>query len=220
MFVDDTVTVPPSSMTATTSGMTSYLSGQYAVGVPAFTIQPTPPIPAATVPMQSCATGTPCPPTQNFVAFGADAVQGPTFPVPVAVAGTSSTTVAACGSASTDVKSTVDGASLPTSTAGVAGQLSTTSTSSGSGSGPARPARRRRRLSVTGPAPVHRCRAPPCRHRRLHLRRLPVYPSSSCVSSRQCVRTRVKLHGSSSVTISAVSLRSTHGRHLKKIYNT
>jgi len=97
MFVDNTVTLPPSSMTATTSGMTSYLSGPYTVGAPAFAIQPTPPVPAATVPMPSCATVTPCPPTQNFVASGADAVQGPTFPVPVAVAGTSSTTAAACG---------------------------------------------------------------------------------------------------------------------------
>jgi len=95
MFVDNTVTVPPSSTTATTSGMTSYLSGQYAVNMPAFTIQPTPPVPAATVPMPSYATVTPCPPTQNFVASGADAVQGPTLPVPVAVAGTSSTTVVA-----------------------------------------------------------------------------------------------------------------------------
>jgi len=136
MFVDNTVIVPPSSMTATTSGMTSYLSGPYTVGAPAFTIQPTPPVPAATVPMPSCATVMPCPPTQNFVASGTDAVQGPTFPVPVAVAGTSSTTAVACGSASTDVRSTVDGASLPTSTAGVVGQSSTTSTSSGSGSGP------------------------------------------------------------------------------------
>ena len=101
--------------------------------MPAFTIQPTPPVPAATVPMPSCATVTPCAPTQNFVASGANAVQGPTFPV--AVAGTSSTTAVACGSASTDVRSTVDGTSLPTSTAGVAGQSSTTPTSSGSGAG-------------------------------------------------------------------------------------
>ena len=90
-------------MTATTSGMTSYPSGSYTVGAPAFTIQPTPPIPAATVPMPSCATVAPCPPTQNFVASGTDAVQGSTFPVPVA--GTSSTTAVACGSASTDVRS-------------------------------------------------------------------------------------------------------------------
>jgi len=34
MFVDNTVTVPPSSITATTSGMTSYPSGSYAVGAP------------------------------------------------------------------------------------------------------------------------------------------------------------------------------------------
>jgi len=135
MFVDNTVAVPPSSMTATTSDMTSYPSGQYSVGAPVFTIQPTPQIPAATVSMPSCATVMPCPPTQNFVASGADAVQGSTLPVPVVVAGTSSTTVAACGSASTDVKSTVDGAVPPTSAAGVAGQSSTTSTSTGSGAG-------------------------------------------------------------------------------------
>jgi len=135
MFVDTAVTVPPSSMTVTTSGMTSYPSGSYAVGAPVFEIRPTSSVPAATVPMPSCATVTPCPPTQNFVASGTDDVQGPTFPVPVAVAGTSSTTVAACGSASTDVRSTVDGAAPPTSAAGVAGQSSTTSTSSGSGSG-------------------------------------------------------------------------------------
>ena len=49
MFVDNTVTVPPSLMTATISGMTSYPSGQYTIGAPAFTIQPTPPVPAATV---------------------------------------------------------------------------------------------------------------------------------------------------------------------------
>ena len=221
MFVDNTVTVPPSSMTATTSGMTSYPSVPYTVGAPAFTIQPTPPVPAATVPMPSCATVTPCPPTQNFVASGTDAVQGSTFPVPVAVVGTSSTTAVACGSASTDVTSTVDGASLPTSTAGVAGQSSTTPTSSGSGAGspsgtsppPPPPVGNGSSTSPSSPAP-------PCRHRRLHLRRLPVHLSSSCVSSRQCVRIRGKPVGSSSVTISAVSLRSTHGRHLKNRYST
>jgi len=135
MFMDTAVTVPPSSMTFTTSGMTSYPSGSYAVGAPVFEIRPTSSVSAATVPMPSCATVTPGPPTQNFDASGADAVRGSTFPVPVAVAGTSSTTVAACGSTSTNVKSTVDGAAPPTSTAGVAGQSSTTSTSSGSGSG-------------------------------------------------------------------------------------
>ena len=80
--------------------------------------------------------------------------------------------------------------------------------------------RRRRRLSEMGPVPVHRRQAPPCRHRRLHLRLLPVHLSSLCVSSRQCVYIRGKLLGSSSVIIFAVSLKSTHGRHLKNRYNT
>jgi len=220
MFVDNTVTVPPSSMTATTSGMTSYLSCQYAVGAPAFTIQPTPPVPAATVPMPLCATVTPCPPTQNFVASGADAVQGPTFPVPVAVAGTLSTTAVACGSASTDVRSTVDGASLPTSTAGVVGQSSTTSTSSGSGSGSP---------SGTSPPP------PPVSNGSstspLSSGTTVPPPSATSTSSTSppvvVVRQFQRVLPYSGKTswklfrdISAVPLKSTHGRHLKNRYNT
>jgi len=168
--------------------------------------------------MPSCATVTPCPPTQNFVASGTDAVQGSTFPVPVAVAGTSSTAVAACGSASTDVRSMELRYRRLLLVLRVSRQLRRHLPGLDLVRHPAR-RRRRRRPSVTGRVPARRGQAPPCRHRRLHLRRLPVHQSSSCVSSRQFVNTRGRRRGSCSVTISAASLRSTHGRHLKNRYS-
>ena len=119
-----------SSIAATTSGVTSHPSNPFAVGADVFEVQPKPSVPAATASTPSGVTVPLGLSIQNTVVPGADAVQGPTLPVGVAVAGVPSTTAATFGLTSGDVKSTVDGATQSTST-GVVGQSSTTSTSSG-----------------------------------------------------------------------------------------
>ena len=197
-------TVTSSSTTATTSGVTSYPLGPFAVGAHEFDVRPMLPVPVTNAPTLSSATVTLGLRTQNFVVPGADAVQGSTFPVGVTVAGVPSTTTATLGSTSTAVKSTVDGATPPTSAA-VAAQSSTTSTSSGSSSGPSTgtstppPARNG---STTSPSSSTTSASPTSP------------PSSSCVSSGQSGRTPEELPGNCSAITSAVLLRSTRGRRL------
>jgi len=119
-------TVASSSTAATTSGVTSYPSGPFAVGADVFEVQPKPSVLVTAASASLNVTATPGPPTQNTVVPSADAVRGSTLRVGVAVTGVPSATVAACGSTLGDVKSTVDGVTQSTS-AVVAVQSSTTS---------------------------------------------------------------------------------------------
>jgi len=162
-----------SSTAATTSGVTSHPSNPFAVGADVFEVQPKPSVPVATASTPSGAAVTPSPQTQNTVVPGADAVQGSTLPVGVAVAGVPSTTTATLGSAATDVKSTlVELRSRFLLVLRVSRQP-------------------RRRLPV--PVLVRRLVLRRRHRRRSVTRQLPVHPSSSCVSSRQFVRTPARL---------------------------
>jgi len=197
-------TATPSSTTATTSGVTSYPSGPFTVGVIAFVLQSTLLVPVTTASTLSSATVMLGLPMQNSVVPGAGAVRGSTFSVGVTIAGILSTTTATIGSAPITVKSIVDGATPSTPL-------------------PSRVSRQLRRCPPV-PVPVRqlvlrRRRLPETgrllvRRRRQHMRRLPVHPSSSCVSSRQSGCTPEVLPGNCSAITSALSRKSTRGPHL------
>jgi len=95
---DTAVTVTSSSLpVSTTSSVTSYLSGPFAVGADMFGVQRTSSVHVATASTLSSATVTlgVDPPKQNFVVPGADAAQSfSTFPVGVKVPDVPSTTTA------------------------------------------------------------------------------------------------------------------------------